>query len=183
MYAKYLDEYNVQYPTEEEFAGILNWMFHDGQLRKRHYVPLLGEPEEREGAVATPARFEDKGDHIDIVEWSYSPAPEPQPPSTAERDNAEKAIVAAIAALARKYDATADIEGMEDITIPNLTALADAKGVPASEFGALITELTPYKWQLEAVTGLLWAECWEGLKSRFAQWMREIAEAEQASNL
>ena len=175
QYARYIDETTVQYPTDEEFAGIVNWRFHDGQLRKRHYVPMLGEAEEREGYVATPSRFADRGDHIDVLEWVYSPASAPAQPDTTERDNAEKAIVAAIAALARKYDATADIEGMEDITIPNLTALADAKGVPASEFGALITELTPYKWQLEAVTGLLWAECWEGLKSRFAQWMREIA--------
>lgn len=101
------------------------------------------------------------------------PEPEPQPDTTA-RDNAEKAIVGAIRALAVRYNALADLAAMEDITIPNLEALAEAKGVPVDEFGALITMLTPYKWQLEAVTGLVWAEAWDGLKSRFKQWMEEI---------
>lgn len=95
---------------------------------------------------------------------------------TTERDDAEKAIVAAIAALAKKYDALDELLAMKDITIPNLTALAAAKDVPDAEFGALITALTPYKWQLEAVTGLKWAECWEGLKGRFIQWIQELAQ-------
>lgn len=111
---------------------------------------------------------------IQVDTWEYTPIPEPEPPDTTDRDNAEKAIVGAIVALAIKYNALEDLASMQDITIPNLKALADSKGVPEEEYGALITMLTPYKWQLEAVTGQLWAECWEGIKSRWQQWMQEI---------
>lgn len=171
-YAHYIDQHTVSYPTDAEFAGIPNWRHHDLLLRRHNYLPLVGEPEPREGYVAAPSEFElVEGDHIDITEWQYTPIPSPD---TTERDNAEKAIVGAIKALAVKYDALADLLALEDITIPTLTALAAAKGVPMEEFGALITTLTPYKWQLEAVNGVSWAECWSGLKSRFAQWMEEI---------
>ncbi len=115
--------------------------------------------------------------YIQIDTWDYTPIPVPPPepaPDTTDRDNAEKAIVGAIVALAMKYNALEDLASMQDITIPNLKALADSKGVPEEEYGALITMLTPYKWQLEAVTGLLWAECWEGIKSRWQRWMQEI---------
>ncbi len=95
---------------------------------------------------------------------------------TTKRDDAEKAIVGAIAALARKYDAMDALLALEDITIPILTALANEKGVPETEFGALITSLTPYKWQLEAVTGLIWSDCWDGLKSRFKKWIQELSQ-------
>lgn len=115
--------------------------------------------------------------YIQIDTWDYTPIPIPPPepePDTTLRDNAEKAIVGAIKALAVKYNALEDLASMQDITIPNLKALADSKGVPEEEYGALITMLTPYKWQLEAVTGLLWSECWQGIKSRWQQWMQEI---------
>ena len=91
-----------------------------------------------------------------------------------DRDDAEKAIVGAIVSLARKYNALEDLMGMQDLNIPALHELAVSKGVPEAEYGALITLLTPYKWQLEAVTGLPWADCWTGLKSRFQQWAQEI---------
>lgn len=94
--------------------------------------------------------------------------------ATEERDAAEKAIVGAIAALAMKYGAVDELKQMQDITIPALHELAISKGVPEAEYGALIMELTPYKWQLEAVTGQTWAECWSGLKSRFFTWMEQI---------
>ena len=229
QYAK--DENNTLiYPTASEFAGIPHWEQHDFQLRKRHYKPLIGTPEEREGYTASPATWhtveqsitrteprredpvtkepfmedimeEDPETHemkkvgerqvtrdtpvtvdtsyIQIDTWNYTAIPEPEPEpvlDTTLRDNAEKAIVSAIMGLADKYNALSDIAGMQDITIPNLQALAAGKGVPKEEFGALITALTPYKWQLEAVTGGTWAECWEGLKSRFVQWMQELAQ-------
>ena len=93
-----------------------------------------------------------------------------------ERDDAEKAIVRAIVGLASKYDAMGELMAMDDITIPSLQSLAESKGVSLSDWGELISTITPMKWQLEAVVGLTWAECWQGLKSRFAQWMAEVTE-------
>lgn len=174
QYARFIDKHTVQPPDPKEFKGVPNYLMHDSLLRQHNYLPLIGEPEPRLGVTAEPAEYALQGDHIQITAWKWVPIPEPIIPDTSERDNAEKAIVAAIAALAQKYDAIQDIASMEDITIPNLRALAVEKGVPDEEFGALITTLTPYKWQLEAVTGLVWADCWEGLKSRFMQWMQEI---------
>lgn len=91
-----------------------------------------------------------------------------------ERDNAERAIVGAIVALAVKYDALEDLKAVGDITIPNLKALAERKEVSLTDWNALISSITPMVWQLEAVVGGTWADCWQGLKSRFAQWMEEI---------
>ncbi len=104
------------------------------------------------------------------------PDPPTPTPDTTERDAAEKAIVGLIAALAVKYNALSDMAQLiaeDDLTIPSLMELAASKEVPNEELGALIAEITPYKWQLEAVTGFTWAECWIGLKSRFLQWMQE----------
>lgn len=112
--------------------------------------------------------------YIQVDAWVWSKIPDPIPPDTTDRDNAEKAIVAAIVALAKEYDALSELKDMDDITIPNLRELATAKGVADGVFDALVTKLTPYKWQLEAVNGTTWAQCWEGLKSRFAQWVREL---------
>ena len=229
QYAKIVDNALV-YPQASEFVGIPHWEQHDYQLRKRHYMPLQGTPEEREGYTPAPATWhiveqsvtrveprredpvtkepfmedimeEDPETHemkkvgerqvtrdtpvefdtsyIQVDTWEYTPIPVPEPepvPDTTLRDNAEKAIVSAIMELAVKYDALSDLADMTDITIPNLQALAASKNVPQEEFGALITALTPYKWQLEAVTGGTWADCWEGLKSRFSQWMQELAQ-------
>lgn len=101
-------------------------------------------------------------------------------PDTAERDAAELAIVRLIAGLARRYDAVQDILSMSETGIPELQALAVRKGVPQEDFNALISEITPLKWQLEAVTGGTWAECWVGFKSRIqahvAALMREMAQ-------
>lgn len=176
-YAKYVSPHEVAYPTGDEFAGVPNWRYHYALLKRHNYLPLAGTPEDRPGFEAVPVEFMlFPGDRIDIVRWDYRAIPPEPIPDTTERDNAEKAIVAAIKALAVKYDALDDLKALNDITIPTLTELAVEKGVPMEEFGALITGLTPYKWQLEAVVGLTWAECWEGLKSRFAQWLEEINE-------
>lgn len=151
-------------------------------------VPVYEEDPETHEQVQVGERtiMEDKEitfdkSYIQIDTWDYTQIPvyPPDPePSTTERDTAEKAIVGAILALARKYDAVEDLVAIEDITIPNLKALADSKGVPEEEFGALITMLTPYKWQLEAVNGQLWADCWDGLKSRFSHWIEELNQAQ-----
>lgn len=57
MYARYISETQVQYPTDAEFKGIPNWWNHDAKLREKGYAPLIGEPEPREGYVASPSRF------------------------------------------------------------------------------------------------------------------------------
>lgn len=121
--------------------------------------------------------------YIQIDTWDYTeipPAPEPELPDTTERDTAEKQIVGLILQLAQAHDAVNDIAQMQDITIPNLEALAASKGVTtdSAEWLALIASITPLKWQLEAIEDTTWARCWQGLKSRFAQWMQELLSAQ-----
>jgi hypothetical protein len=230
-YAKIVDN-NLVYATSAEFRGIPHWETNIAAIRRRGYMPLNGEPEQREGYAATPSSWhvveqsetrveprrenpvtkapfmedvmeEDPETHemkkigerqvtrevpvefdtsyiqIDSYDYTEAPAPvEPDQPDTTERDAAEKAIVQAILAAATQYNAVQDIASMQDITIPALKELARQKGMPDTEFDALITKLTPYKWQLEAVEDTTWADCWQGLKSRFAQWMQELATAE-----
>ena len=137
-----------------------------------HEMKKVGE---QQVTREVPVEFDDS--FITVLEYHYvelPPPPEPEQPDTTERDNAEKAIVQEIVTAAAHYNAVQELISIEDITIPNLRALANQKGMPNSEFDALITKLTPYKWQLEAVENTTWAVCWEGLKSRFAQWMQEI---------
>ena len=45
------------YPTASEFPGIPNWQTHDAKLRQKKYLPLVGEPEQREGYDAKPATW------------------------------------------------------------------------------------------------------------------------------
>lgn len=92
----------------------------------------------------------------------------------AARNETERAVVQAIVTVAAQYNALEDLASMQDITIPNLKALSVAKGMPDSEYDALITKLTPFKWQLEAIEDTTWAECWNGLKSRFPEYLAEI---------
>lgn len=97
-----------------------------------------------------------------------------------ERNASEKAIVGAIRALAAKYNAVQDIEGLADITIPALKELAARYNVTAEDMVATMTEIQLQVLQLEAVSGTIWADCWQGLKSRFAQWWAEINQGGQA---
>ena len=94
----------------------------------------------------------------------------------AERISAEKAIVREIFDLADKYDAIVDIAIMEDISIPSLQKLASDKQVSYEDMSAALTRVSLLKWQLEAVVGCVWAECWQGLKSRFAGYWQELTE-------
>ena len=57
QYARYISETEIHLPTEEEFRGIIGWQHHEQALRKRHYAPLIGEAEPREGYTAKPSRF------------------------------------------------------------------------------------------------------------------------------
>lgn len=114
---------------------------------------------------------------VRVVAWTYEPIlePEPEPESdTSRRDAAEEAIVRLIAGLAIKYNAVADVLAMTHPTIESLISLAADKGVPAEELGALITAITPHKWNLEAIQGTLWSECWEGLSSRLPQIVQKV---------
>ena len=56
---KYAKEENhvLVYPTQDEFPGIPNWQTHDAKLRHKKYLPLEGEPEERDGYTAKPATW------------------------------------------------------------------------------------------------------------------------------
>ena len=42
------DNGTLIYPSECEFIGIPNWRAHDAELRRRGYMPLVGEPEQGE---------------------------------------------------------------------------------------------------------------------------------------
>lgn len=55
-YAK-IENDALVYPTPAEFAGIPNWQTHDAAQRKKGYMPLVGEPEPREGYSAEPASW------------------------------------------------------------------------------------------------------------------------------
>lgn len=56
---QYAKEVNnaLQYPQASEFSGIPHWETNDAALRRRHYLPLVGEAEPREGYTATPSRW------------------------------------------------------------------------------------------------------------------------------
>lgn len=110
---------------------------------------------------------------ITVLESHYEEIPPEPAPDTAERDNAEKAIVGRIASLALKYDALADLATLE-LTIPNLLQLAATKGVTDADMQAVKSDVSILVLDLMAKEGGTWADCWEGLKSRFRTWMEEI---------
>ena len=57
-YAKYISETEVQYPTADEFIGVVNWQSHDFALRSKGYVPLIGDHKTPEGYVSRPVKFQ-----------------------------------------------------------------------------------------------------------------------------
>ena len=89
------------------------------------------------------------------------------------RNDAEKEIVGLIVALARKYNAVEALARMTELSIPSLLALANEYSVTAVDLQETMTGVQIYVLQLQAVTGGTWAECWDGLKSRWEQWMQE----------
>lgn len=56
MYANIIDN-QLQFPQASEFLGIPHWETNDAALRRRQYLPLVGEAEQREGYTATPATW------------------------------------------------------------------------------------------------------------------------------
>lgn len=174
IYAKYIDASHVQYPSDADFPGVLNWRYHDALLRRKGYLPLVGEPEDRPGFEAVPVEFElVENNYINIVRWDYRAIPPEPEPDTTERDNAEKAIVGRIAQLAVKYDALADLADLE-LTIPNLLQLAADKEVTEADLQAVKSDVAILVLDLMAKEGGDWASCWEGMKSRFARWLHEL---------
>lgn len=78
------DNGTLIYPTDAEFVGIPNWWLHDYQLRKRRYMPLVGDAEPRDGYTPKPSKWHIEGAgnaaYIQVTEWEYieiPPAPEP----------------------------------------------------------------------------------------------------------
>jgi hypothetical protein len=72
-----------------------------------------------------------------------------------------------------------DLATIPDVTIPTLTRLAVQKKVSTEDWNNLITAITPLKWQLEALVGGTWAECWQGLKSRFPEYLQQLQQTIQ----
>ena len=81
---------SLEYPQDDDFAGVSNWRTNDQALRRRKFLPLRGLAEHREGYVATSPkswhvvaqssrRFDVIVDtsYIQIDEWDYVPAPDP----------------------------------------------------------------------------------------------------------
>lgn len=172
-YAKYINSTTIERPTDAEFAGILNWRHHDAILRAHGYLPLVGEPEDRPGFEAVPVEFAPEEECIRVLRWDYRAIPPEPEPDTTERDDAEKAIVGRIAQLAVKYDALSDLAELE-LTIPNLLQLAADKEVTDADLQAVKSDVAILVLDLMAKEGGDWASCWEGMKSRFQQWLEEL---------
>lgn len=110
------------------------------------------------------------------ADWQYEQIPEAPFP---ERDAAEKQIVGLIFNLAAKYNAVEAVAGLQAIDIPSLMALVQQYQVDPTDMQALMTTISIYVLQLQAVTEGTWSEAWDGLKSRFARWFGEIAAENQ----
>lgn len=98
----------------------------------------------------------------------------------AARNEAEKAIVGAIASLAVKYNALEDLANIDNVSIPALLALANEKGVTSADLQNTMSLVQIYVLQLQAVEGGTWADCWDGMKERFAMWLAEINGSQNA---
>lgn len=85
----------LEYPNAAEFQGISNWGANEPALRRRGYMPLVGEAEPRLGAVAVPIAWHvvERNKHkelpvphdvddsyIQIDEWRYDAIPAPPEP-------------------------------------------------------------------------------------------------------
>ena len=55
-YAKEQDNRLVE-PTDAEFVGVPNWQTNEPALRRKDYLPLVGDPEPREGYTPVPATW------------------------------------------------------------------------------------------------------------------------------
>jgi len=56
QYAKEVNN-ELQYAVDSDFIGIPNWRSNPQACRRKNFLPLVGEPEPREGYTATPSRW------------------------------------------------------------------------------------------------------------------------------
>ena len=108
--------------------------------------------------------------------------PSPEAEDTTARDAAERDIVSAIVDLARRYDALREMASLEAVDIPALLALARRYGVTAADLQATETSILILARHLEAITGTTWAETWEGLKTRFSNYIQDILQGNGGEN-
>ena len=82
-----IEDNALKYPTAAEFAGVPNWPSFGRLLKAHGYMPLVGEPEEREGYEAVaPSEWHVVGEggdaYIQIDAWEYELIPMPEPVPT-----------------------------------------------------------------------------------------------------
>lgn len=76
--------------------------------------------------------------------------------------------------MVEKYGAMNALQELDDITIPSLLGLAEEFNVSEEDLTKVETKILILSRHLEAITGLPWAETWNGLKSRFSNYLSEI---------
>lgn len=108
--------------------------------------------------------------------------PQPAPEDTAERDAAELSLVSIIFDLAVRYDAVNELSRLESVTIPSLLGLSDRYGVSQGDLQKAETTILILARHLEAITGLSWADTWDGLKNRFPVYVAELINNKGASD-
>ena len=108
--------------------------------------------------------------------------PQPAPEDTAERDAAEFSLVSVIFDLAVRYDAVNELSHLDAVSIPSLLDVSSRYGVTAGDLQAAETSILILARHLEAITGLSWADTWDGLKSRFPGYVAELINNKGASD-
>jgi len=57
QYARETEQHKLEYPNPADFRGIPNWTAHEPLMRSKGWLPLVGEPESRDGYKATPGQW------------------------------------------------------------------------------------------------------------------------------
>ena len=125
----------------------------------------------RETGETRPRRIKHDNSKI-YATWVYRPTE-----TMRRRDETEKAIVAIILGMAKRYGALADLRGMQEVTIPGLMALAERYGVADAELQAAETKILLLTRELEAITELTWGDTWKGLKARFRTHLADLLQS------
>jgi hypothetical protein len=102
------------------------------------------------------------------------PQPQPPPPSD-ELAGKERAFVAKVAEYAAAYGAMEELAEMEAPSIQALLALAAEKGAAADALAGMESALLTLARDFEHATGGVWTDAWDGLVSRFAGYLGELA--------
>lgn len=56
-YARETEQHKLEYPDPADFRGIPNWTSHEPLMRSKGWLPLVGEPESRDGYTAEPSQW------------------------------------------------------------------------------------------------------------------------------